>query len=285
MIRFPPKTVVAAIDSSDEAGVAWSHAERLRERLGCRLEAAFVDVRPEALEWKPGSPPHLKHASRKELLAALQAKIGKDTPLDLVEGDPVLSLLGLAQKRHADLIIVGPHQRGPASRVLQGSVTEALARQSSVPLLAARGPARTLKKVLAPVNGRPYSEEAFRYAAAAAAAFQAGLTALFISEKPVSEPDARVSALVRSLPEAVRKACRPRIAIRQGRPDEEIVEEAAGHDLVVLAAHRHGLLRDLLEGTTAERVARYAGAPVIVVPERKGAPAAAFWEGLSGAEA
>lgn len=285
MIRFPPKTVLAAVDASDESGVAWSHAERLRDRLGCGLEAAFVDARPESLEWKAGSPPHLKHAQRKDVIDALRARIGKGTPLHMVEGDPALELLGLAKERRADLIVVGPRLRGPATRALEGSLTEALARQSTVPILAARGPARAFKKVLAPVNGRPYSEEAFRYAAAAAASFHAALTALYISEKPVSEPDAKVSALVRSLPEAVRQACRPRIEVRQGRPDEEIVEEAAGHDLVVLAAHRHGLLRDLLEGTTAERVARYAGVPVIVVPERKGAPSAAFWEGLSGAEA
>ena len=60
-------------------------------------------------------------------------------------------------------------------------------------------------------------------------------------------------------------------AVVTGKPFEEIVAtaEALNADLVIIGTHgAMGLRRDLL-GSTAERVARYANCPVLIVRERE----------------
>lgn len=55
-----------------------------------------------------------------------------------------------------------------------------------------------------------------------------------------------------------------------GVPERDIVEqaEARGVDLIVIASHGYGPLRQLLLGSTAERVLHHAPCPVLVVPSK-----------------
>ncbi len=63
-----------------------------------------------------------------------------------------------------------------------------------------------------------------------------------------------------------------------GHPAREIVRqaEAGGFDLIVVASHGYGPLRQILLGSTAERVLHHAPCPVLVVPSerRRGGSAA-----------
>ncbi|MES4786478.1 MAG: universal stress protein, partial [Nitrospiraceae bacterium] len=56
------------------------------------------------------------------------------------EGTPADVILEAAQEQHADLIIMGTHGRRGVSRLLFGSVTEAVLRRSPSPVLTVKSP-------------------------------------------------------------------------------------------------------------------------------------------------
>ncbi len=66
--------------------------------------------------------------------------------------------------------------------------------------------------------------------------------------------------------------CRATTAAVVGVAPREIVRyaEDLGADLIVVASHGYGPLRQLLLGSTAERVLHHAPCPVLVVPSKGG---------------
>jgi nucleotide-binding universal stress UspA family protein len=56
----------------------------------------------------------------------------------LDEGDPASVIVEAAQAQNCDLIVMGTHGRGGLNRLLMGSVTEKVLRNSTVPVLAVR---------------------------------------------------------------------------------------------------------------------------------------------------
>lgn len=63
-------------------------------------------------------------------------KYGVETETDVVKGDPVDEIVDYAESRAMDLIVMGTHGRTGISRVLEGSVTEKVVRNSRKPVLA-----------------------------------------------------------------------------------------------------------------------------------------------------
>ena len=56
----------------------------------------------------------------------------------LLLGAPADEILGLAEKEHADLIVIGTHGRTGLSRLLMGSIAEAIVRRASCPVLTVK---------------------------------------------------------------------------------------------------------------------------------------------------
>ena len=54
------------------------------------------------------------------------------------DGSSVDTILGVARREGADLIVIGSHGRGGIPRALLGSVTEGVLRHSAVPVLVTR---------------------------------------------------------------------------------------------------------------------------------------------------
>jgi nucleotide-binding universal stress UspA family protein len=50
-------------------------------------------------------------------------------------GDPADEVIALAEERHADVIVVGTHERGWLSRLLTTSVADEVRSRSSIPVL------------------------------------------------------------------------------------------------------------------------------------------------------
>lgn len=270
MLRFPPRRILVPFDLSDLAQDAWRQAVSLGKRFGAKVEAAYVEPLAPAGEAefpRRGLDARLKA----EITRMIRSKLGRDAKPHVVEGDPTLVILRLAKTLSADLIVMGTHGRTGLDRVWIASTAEAVSRLSPVPVLTARGAPRAVRSVLAPVNFTPYSDHGFFFAAQAARALKARLTALHVSVDPrlCPNPRFRLLNLIDRLSEETRRAVRPRIESSEGAPIQEILEAAKSHDLLVLVAHRKSLLENLVLGMTAERTIRHSPIPVLTVPAPK----------------
>lgn len=266
MIRFPPKTILVGYDLSDASRTAWKHAHALAAGCGATLEAVYVEPWQAGYELPP--PPGLTPAQEQALRARIAAEIGPDARLTILSGDPARRILNLARRLRPDLIVLGTRGRKGLKRALLGSTVERVIRDSRAPVLVARGRYRPVRSVLAPVNFTPYSEYGFAYAAAAAAGLSAGLKVLHVTDDPIwsGNRHRRLSALIRRLPEEVRRTCRPVSEAALGRTVKGILKARRGQDWIVLVAHQKSVIGDAFFGTTLEQVLRRSSIPVLSVP-------------------
>ena len=148
-------------------------------------------------------------------------------------------------------------------------------------------PALRFKKILAPVDFSPASQNGLKHALRFAQSFGAELTLLHVLEPtpaanfvaipgavPFPETDfSKAEKDLRSLAASVRHdgTEKPRWKVRAGLPSHEIVEAAkeGDIDLIVIATHGYTGWKHFCIGSTAERVVRAAPCPVLVVREKE----------------
>jgi nucleotide-binding universal stress UspA family protein len=61
----------------------------------------------------------------------------------LLVGDPATSIVDLAESEGVDLIVLGSHGRTGLTRLLMGSVAEAVVRKAKCPVLTVKQPEKT----------------------------------------------------------------------------------------------------------------------------------------------
>jgi nucleotide-binding universal stress UspA family protein len=131
-----------------------------------------------------------------------------------------------------------------------------------------------MRRILLATDLSSRADRAMRRAAIAAAAAGAELFLLFVvdDDQPRSlieagrrEAGALLARAAEGLPELRAASARP--LVEEGDPFDVIlrVAEERDCDLVVLGEHRRRLLRDMLVGTTVERVIRLSRRPVLMV--------------------
>jgi len=198
----------------------------------------------------------------------------------LVEDTPARAILETAREREADLIVMGTHGRSGLSRVMLGSVTERVLRESDRPVLTIRyttgmspEPRGSIRSLLCPVNYTPVARKALQHAVALAQCFDAELTVVHVLEDEAQKASDReaLARLCEWVPEEVRRHCRVKELIRRGDAAEQIIEtaRALGNDLIVLGAQHKRFFDATVIGTTTVRVTRHAPCPVLVVPSRE----------------
>jgi nucleotide-binding universal stress UspA family protein len=96
----------------------------------------FTIEHPEEREQK-----RKRAAERLQTLSSDLAGAGVLVKTSLLGGGPADRILEVAQKSSSDLIVMGTHGRRGLSHVFAGSVTEAVLRRGTVPVLAVRHPA------------------------------------------------------------------------------------------------------------------------------------------------
>ncbi len=149
--RLPPKRVLVPVDFSELGFAAWELAKELRRRLGCELEALHVYERPLIAEPSPtyGCLP-LSGEEEKRLCERLAPRLGHGERAFVAEGLPADEILAHARDADVDLVVMGTHGRTGLSRLLFGSVAEAVMRRSPVPILTVRESWRPIRRVFAP---------------------------------------------------------------------------------------------------------------------------------------
>ena len=120
-------------------------------------------------------------------------------------------------------------------------------------------------RLLLCTGGSPHGQSALRFGSALARGSPEPATLLGVAERP--EDQAQVERALQEGEDWLVGAPTPRTKVRIGQAAEQRLEEAASdeYDLLVVGTRgRHGITRFLL-GSTAERIARQAGAPVLLV--------------------
>lgn len=136
------KKILIAVDSGPIAAKAFDLGLGLAKTLGAevglitvvdtiRTASPAVDV--AALQLLP-----LARQEARALLDDLGARAGGTAREFLTEGSPGDEIVAAAKSFGADLIVIGSHGRTGITRVLMGSVAEAVMRHAPCPVLVVR---------------------------------------------------------------------------------------------------------------------------------------------------
>jgi nucleotide-binding universal stress UspA family protein len=143
------ETILLATDASSASSAAMLHAIDLAARLKARLVVLTV------LSTREGDRAARDHgttaATRRDArTVAVQqivdrARADGATATSLIwDGDPGEAIVDAADAEHADLIVVGSHERSPVGRFFLGSVSDFVVRHARAPVMVVRPSTFTL---------------------------------------------------------------------------------------------------------------------------------------------
>jgi len=140
----PFASVLVAVDDSAPSDAAAAVAASLARSAGSSVTVCSVvetaNIYENSVDY--GFNPDevisdIQAEVREHVRATLEhAQLPADTPVAIVDGDPVDKIIATAQERHVTLIVTGTHGRRGIRRLFLGSVAEALVRSSDIPVLA-----------------------------------------------------------------------------------------------------------------------------------------------------
>ncbi len=270
--------ILVPTDLTEFGTAALDYARLFRDKLGSQVTVVHADE-----PVYPAGMPDLaidvieRTDEEKRLLEErvhehVAAHLAPPVDVRVIRQFVVSAIESTADEIDASLIIMGTHGRTGWRRLLQGSIAEQVVHRVTRPLLTvgrgtAPGRSPRIETILCPVNLTAVAIEALRDAAGIAAAFDADLVIVYVSEanQPLtSEIELELSARVE--PE-LRGRCRYRHIVRSGQAAEEVllVAEQIEADLLVLGA-QHRRLRDAtVIGSTTGRIIRFAPCAVLTV--------------------
>ncbi len=275
VFRFPPRRILVPLDVGEGSLTGWKQAQAAGRWFGASVEA--VHVQPwmsvtYALAGAGGVPaPYLSQEALRSSLEELQGRLGPEAVINTFAGDIEEGIMSWARHGY-DLLVMATHGRSGIERAIRGSVAEHVVRHSPVPVLVVRRRVENVRAVLAPISFEPESRAGLLAAGHAADRLGARLEVLHVvgggiaGHGSVRGLKRLMGEWVERLPERIRRSCQPRVELAFGSPTSAICAAAQRSDLVVLTAHRRGLLSETVLGTVAERVLRHCPAAVLTVP-------------------
>lgn len=283
------RRLLVALDSFDRSLAVVPDAVALARHVAGSVSLAQV--------LPPGSPGEAVAAARARLgrlTTAIEAE-GVAASTVLLEGDPAEQIVSYVTGNGIDIIALRSHGAWTDDGGLQGSVADAIIRQSPVPTLVRRVPAdhaspsaARFQRLLVPLDGSRLAERALPDALGLARATGGRVLLLQAVGGLRRFDDGGSTALIdRELRAAgeyladLRARCRDggtpvEATVRLGPPAETIrwVARETGADLVVMATHgRSGLRRERL-GSVALAALQGDG-PLFLLRSSSGAAAAA----------
>lgn len=294
------KKILCPVDFSESSDRALDYALALAKRHGGRV--VVMHVLPTVLADPEAYPyltePVLASGEARDrayrrlgdfVHRALTDGIGAEVILE--DGDVVEEVLKKAERRETDLVVMGTHGRRGFQRLLLGSVTERVLRQSEAPVLSIspsapkigkeRGP---FQRILCPVDFSPSSLAGLSLGLALREG-NAELLVLHVVEfylppalgeavafdvtdlrgRHRLEGQAKLEKLV---PEEARAHTRlETVVLESGSPYQEILKmaEREGQDLIVIGVSGRSSADLMFFGSTANHVVRAAACPVLTV--------------------
>jgi universal stress protein A len=133
------KTILVGYDDTEESKRAIRRAGEIAKKFGSKVHVTSVAPilvgGPRSAGPYDSSDPPAAHAEQLEHAKALLGEHGIEPTLDEAHGDPAEMIIEVADKIHADLIVLGTHERPLIERALGLSVSGAVARKAECDVL------------------------------------------------------------------------------------------------------------------------------------------------------
>lgn len=302
--------ILIPLDGSAFAEQALPWAACLSKGVGARLELVRVHdpvppwtIATEGAVAATAVDPAIRVAEEQYLAncaARLQDGGFPSVTYRVLEGEVAEQIARYAEDNTVGLVVLATHGRGALSRLWLGSVSDALVRRLTMPMLLFRPTeggaiprAERFRKLLVALDGSPESESALAPALALASPERCEVVLLRVVP-PVPIPGDAGMPAVPLVDERVTEALAAQagaylesVAIRLRTPavtvtTRVVVEPAvapailheasqAGAEVVALATHGARGLRRMVLGSVADKVLRGADRPVLLtrVPDRR----------------
>ena len=135
-----PRLILVPADFSEAAASALRYAATLAARMEAHLLVLHADpfVAPVDLMSVDSPREDMIEIARERLAVFAETNIAANVPYDVrvVVGTPVDAIPAQVAETGAGLIVMGTHGRSAVGRLLFGSVTEAMMRVATVPVIA-----------------------------------------------------------------------------------------------------------------------------------------------------
>jgi len=139
------RKILYPTDFSEYSEAALAHAAALARDTGAKLVIVHVKEPPDAYvdTGFAGYPVDINEAELIDELSKVKPT-DPDVPYShrLLTGDPAAEISRFAEKEGVDMIVLGTHGRRGLTRMLMGSVAEAVVRSASCPVLTIKQPSR-----------------------------------------------------------------------------------------------------------------------------------------------
>ena len=269
--------IVVPTDFSDLATGALGFAQEISRRSGGVLDVIYADP------FLP--PPHFTSSQVTDLAEHLRESkaraadaleryvsdnvaAGIETRTAVIEDLAIPAIVDWAAENDADLIVMGTHGRSGINRMMLGSVTERVLRESRVPLMTVRSTepsTEPIRTILCPVNFTGAAQKALEHAAELARLLEAKLVLVHVAEQNDRDEvdrsfDSCMVGFAESDPEVER-------VVLEGAPDEAVLDYLRNNhvDLMVIAATHRRFSDTTVLGSTTVHLIRHSPVPVLTV--------------------
>ena len=142
------KTILVPVDFNPHAGAALRHAVDLARKSSARIVVLYASPVDVPTEFTASQTPKLAariEESRRRTAVELERYAREIVPVDVVldtivrEELPVPAIVHAADETDADLIVMGSHGHGAISRLILGSVSAGVKKQTRRPVVTVSG--------------------------------------------------------------------------------------------------------------------------------------------------
>ncbi len=282
--------IVVGIDGSPESIAALNTAAAIGIVRGCPVHVISVlppfasyQIGP-TFDQSPSEVDALRINIREMVIRQIFEKANPDNNWthEVVTGRPARLISEVAQRRDADMIVVGRSHHGAVDRLLGGETSLQIIRMSSVPVLAVDADLKGPRTVVAAVD---FSEASVRAARTGLEMVKSGGSIYLVYVEPQIEvlPSGFALPAPSRYPGDVlswfRRMCgelgeRAGVMIEpvvlSGKPVPTIIDFAqrVGADLLVAGTHGHTRMELFLLGNVSTGLVRNAPCPVLISPPK-----------------
>ncbi len=300
------KRIIWATDGSKESDEALDYARFFAQRFGSQIIGVYVIEMHQKLLYDYSRDPDSElygwveevAQSHRSRLGSISEELGiQGVPFrgEVLIGEPSKEIIRYSRSAGADLIVMGKRGLGLIDRMLIGSTTIKVLRESSVPVVAVKrgeeGRAVEIRNILVPVDINEKVDSALSYAMDLAQRINASISVVYAfrldtyAPLGIEIPPNIINELIEDLlafssNELTKRVDEAKSRIKIGdkleisteviegiSPAMRIVEYAnsKGADLIVINTHGRKGVKRLILGSVAEKVIQESHCPVLVL--------------------